>query len=69
MSVRQCDGTDVGLIMYLMIDGQPADNPEFAVIGIPCDCGSRFDDDKHDLVWPHRYIPKVVDLPNLAEFF
>lgn len=72
MVMRTCDGTDAELIMYLQIDGQPADDPEFAVESISCDCGSRFDDDKNDLVWPHRFIAPVrpsrltVDLPDIA---
>lgn len=73
--IRECDGRDSELLMYLQIDGQTADDPEFAVIAINCDCGSRFDDTKHDLVWPHRYIGKgsprypVTDLPDIAGLF
>ena len=68
MSVRVCDGTDSEVLMYLTIDGAPADDPGVAVIGINCDCGSRFDDDKHDLVWPHRYVRPTADLPDIAFF-
>ena len=74
MSVRVCDGADSELVMYLMIDGQPADDPEFAIESINCDCGSRFDDDRNDLVWPHRFVRPVEpervmsDLPDIAGF-
>lgn len=74
MTQRTCDGSDPGLIMYIGIDGKPVDYPEFAVEGIPCDCGSRFDDEKHDLVWPHRYVSRksparlMKDLPDIAGY-
>lgn len=72
MTMRTCDGADPGLTMYIDIVGDPVDHPEFAVTGIPCDCGSRFDDEKNDLVWPHRYVRPAVperivtDLPDIA---
>jgi hypothetical protein len=74
VSVRTCDGTDDGLIMYIDIVGDPVDHPEFAVTYITCDCGSIFDDAKHDLTWPHRYLPPnvpirgIMDLPNTAGY-
>ena len=75
MSVRVCDGNDDGLIMYIDIVGDPVDHPEFAFTSINCDCGSRFDDDKHELTWPHRYarpapaVQPMVDLPDIAGLF
>lgn len=43
MAARYCDGTDPAL---LDADGQPG-----------CACGTRFDDVRFQVVWPHRYIP------------
>ena len=75
MTMRTCDGSDDGLIMYIGADGLPVDYPEFAVTAVPCDCGSVFDDEKNDLIWPHRYARPVIhpspmtDLPDIAGYF
>jgi hypothetical protein len=71
MTIRECDGFDDGLIMLIDIDGEPTDNAELAVEAIWCDCGSRFDDTKHDLTWPHTYLkpsPPMTDLRDISDY-
>lgn len=70
-----CDGSDPHLIMYVGIDGNAIDDPEFAVEAITCDCGTVFDDAKHERAWPHRYLKPtptggpMVDLPDIMGLF
>ena len=52
--IRFCDGTDPNLIMYLNFDGDRMTDHPRTGRPVPCDCGKRFNDINHLVIYPHE---------------